>query len=91
MRLGKLGALLVFAGLIAVEFCVRVLRWNFPIRSRPLLHVHIAVASVALAVLIAIVVTGIKGPRRVHVKLFWLFFPLYTATIVLSAMAFELW
>ena len=90
MKLGKLGALIVFAGLIAVEVLLRVAGWDFPVRSRTMLHVHIVVASVALVVLIALVWTGMKGPRAVHVKLWPLFFPLYVATVVLSLLAFDL-
>jgi len=91
MKLGKLGALLVFVGLIAVEVVLRGLGWHFPIRSRTMLHVHITVASFALLFLVGLVVTGMKGPARLHVKLWLLFFPLYVATIVLSACAFRLW
>jgi len=91
MRLGKLGALIVFVGLLAVELLLRVAGWQFPIRSRTMLHVHIVVASVALAVLVALVWTGIKGPRALHVKLWPLFFPLYIGTVALSVVAFELW
>lgn len=89
-RLGKLGALLVLAGLLAVELVARVLGWEFPVRSEAVLRVHIRVASVALAVLIALVWTGMRGPRRVHVKLYLFFFPLYVATLVLSLLAFDL-
>ena len=91
MKMGKLGALLVFTGLIAVEVLLRGMGWHFPIRSRTMLHVHITVASFALLFLVALVVTGMKGPARVHVKLYLFFFPLYVATIVLSACAFRLW
>ena len=91
MRLGKLGALLVLGGLIAVEVLLRGLGWEFPIRSRTILNVHIAVASVALLVLIALVVTGMRGPARIHVKLYVWFFPLYVATVALSLFAFDLW
>ena len=91
MRLGKIGAALVFAGLLAVEVMMRGVGWHFPIRSHPMLHVHIVVASFALAVLVALVWTGMKGPRRVHVKLWPFFFPLYVATVVLSLLAFDLW
>lgn len=90
-RLGKWGACLVFAGLVAVEVVARGLGWSFPVRSQTTLHVHIAVASVALVTLIALVWTGMRGPRRVHVRLWPLFFPLYVATIVLSLFAFKLW
>jgi len=96
MRLGKLGALLVFAGLIAVEVLLRVFGWKFPIRDLEFwgwsaLAWHIAVATVALLLLIALVWTGIRGPRALHVKLYPFFFPLFAATIVLSFVAFELW
>ncbi len=96
MKLGKTGALLVFAGLAAVEVMLRVAGWRFPVRPLTIqgcsaLHVHVAVASAALLLLIALVFTGIRGPRRVHVKLYLLFFPLYVATIALSLLAFELW
>lgn len=96
MKLGKIGALIVFAGLLAVEFMLRVVGWKFPIRDFPILgwqalHVHITVACVATLVLIALAVTGMRGPRSVHVKLYVLFFPSYVATIVLSWFAFELW
>ena len=102
MRLGKLGALLVFAGLVAVEVLQRGLHWQFPIRSPELLRVHILVASGALLVLVVLVATGLSlrggGPtvartrrRALHVKLYLLFFPLYVATIVLSFCAFRLW
>lgn len=90
-RLGKWGAGLVFAGLVAVEVVARGLGWSFPVRSQTTLHVHIAVASVALVTLIALVWTGMRGPRRIHVRLWPLFFPLYVATIVLSLFAFKLW
>jgi hypothetical protein len=88
-RLGKLGALLVLAALLAVELVARVLRWEIPVRSEAILRVHIRVATVALAVLIALVWTGMRGPRRVHVKLYLFFFPLYVATLVLSLLAFD--
>lgn len=91
MKLGKLGALLVFVGLIAVEVVSRGMGWQFPIRSRTVLHAHITVASFALLFLVGLVVTGMKGPARIHVRLWLLFFPLYLATIVLSACAFRLW
>lgn len=91
MKLGKLGALLVLFGLIAVEVVLRGMGWEFPIRSRTMLQIHIAVASVALLVLIALVVTGMRGPARLHVKLYAVFFPTYVATIALSLFAFELW
>jgi hypothetical protein len=91
MRLGKLGALIVFVGLLAVELLARGLGWDFPIRSHRMLQIHIVVASVALVVLIALVVTGMKGPRALHVKLWPLFFPLYAATVALSWFAFDLW
>jgi hypothetical protein len=91
MKLGKLGALLVVAGLVAVETMLRVVGWDFPIRSREMLHVHVAVASGALVVLLVLVVTGIRGPRSVHVRLWPIFFPLYVATIVFSLLAFDLW
>jgi hypothetical protein len=91
MKLGKLGALLVFVGLIAVEVVLRGMGWKFPVRSTTLLHVHITVASFALLALIGLVVTGMRGPARVHVKLYAFFFPLYVATIVLSGFAFRLW
>ena len=60
-------------------------------RDATTLHVHITVASGALAVLLALVVTGMKGPKSVHVKLYLLFFPLYLATVVTSVLAFRLW
>lgn len=91
MKLGKTGALLVFVGLIAVEVLLRGMGWHFPVRSHAMLHAHITVASLALLFLIGLVVTGMKGPARVHVRLWLFFFPLYVATIVLSACAFELW
>jgi hypothetical protein len=91
MKLGKSGALLVFVGLLAVEVLLRGMGWHFPIRSHTMLHAHITVASLALLFLIGLVVTGMKGPARVHVKLWLFFFPLYVATIVLSAFAFALW
>jgi hypothetical protein len=96
MRLGKLGALLVFVGLVAVELVARVLHWRFPRRDVTLagcsaFTVHVSVASLALLVLVLLVWTGLKGPRALHVKLYALFFPLYTATIVLSFLAFQLW
>ena len=90
-RLGKAGALLVFVGLLAVEVLARGLGWQFPIRSATMLHVHISVASLALLLLIALVWTGIRGPRALHVKLYLLFFPCYVATVVLSFLAFKLW
>ena len=90
-RLGKLGALLVIVGLVAVEVLMHGMHWSFPVRDRTLLHVHISVASVALALLLALVFTGMKGPRSVHVKLWVLFFPCYAATVVTSLLAFRLW
>ena len=90
-RLGKAGALTVFVGLLAVEVLARGLGWQFPLRSPTVLRIHIWVATVALVVLIALVVTGMRGPRRVHVRLWPLFFPLYVATVVLSLFAFKLW
>jgi hypothetical protein len=91
MRLGKLGAWLVFVGLVAVELVARVLRWTIPIRSPQMLTIHITVASVALLVLILLVWTGMRGPKSLHVRLYLFFFPLYVATIVLSFFAFSLW
>jgi hypothetical protein len=91
MKLGKLGALLVCVGLIAVEVLLRGMGWKFPVRSTTMLHVHITVASFALLFLVGLVATGMKGPARVHVKLYLFFFPLYVATIVLSGFAFRLW
>ncbi len=90
-RLGKTGALLVIVGLIAVEVLARGLGWHFPVRSALMLHIHIGVASAALAVLIALVVTGMRGPKALHVRLYLFFFPLYLATVVLSFFAFRLW
>lgn len=90
-RLGKLGALIVFVGLLAVELVARGLDWEFPVRSATLLKVHILVATAALLVLIVLVFTGIRGPRRLHVRLWPLFFPLFVATNVLSLFAFRLW
>jgi len=90
-RLGKLGALMVIVGLVAVEVLMRGLHWDFPVRDRTLLHIHISVASAALALLLGLVVTGMKGPKSVHVKLYVLFFPLYAATVVTSLLAFRLW
>lgn len=90
-RLGKLGALIVFLGLLAVEVLARGLGWEFPVRSAQLLRIHIWVASGALLLLIALVITGIRGPRALHVKLWPVFFPLYVATVVLSLLAFDLW
>jgi hypothetical protein len=90
-RLGKTGALLVIVGLVAVEVLLRGMGWTFPVRDRTLLHVHIGVASVALTLLLALVFTGMKGPKRVHVKLYVLFFPAYVATVVTSVLAFRLW
>lgn len=90
-RLGKLGALIVFVGLVAVEVLARGLGWEFPIRSATMLRIHIWVASFALAVLALLVWSGIRGVRRLHVRLYLLFFPLYVATVVLSLCAFRLW
>ena len=90
-KLGKLGALLVIVGLVAVEVFLRGLGWKFPVRDATTLRVHIAVASGALAVLLALVFTGMKGPKKLHVKLYVLFFPLYLATVVTSVLAFRLW
>lgn len=91
MRMGKLGATLVFIGLVAVEVLHRGLHWEFPIRSRTILHVHIAVSFAALVALTALAWTGMRGPKRLHVKLYLFFFPLFTASLVLSLAAFELW
>lgn len=90
-RLGKTGALVVFVGLLAVEVLARGFGWSFEKRSEFMFRIHVWVASVALVVLIALVWTGIRGPRRVHVRLWPLFFPLYVATVVLSFLAFKLW
>jgi hypothetical protein len=90
-KLGKSGALLVIVGLVAVEVLLRGLGWKFPVRDVKTLHVHIAVASGALAVLLALVFTGMRGPKKLHVKLYLLFFPLYLATVVTSVLAFRLW
>ncbi len=90
-RLGKTGALMVLVGLLAVELLARGLRWDFPVRSPELLRIHIWVASFALVSLIALVVTGMRGWKRIHVRLYLVFFPLYVATIVLSLLAFDLW
>jgi len=90
-RLGKWGASLVITGLVALEVVARGFGWKFPVRSPTVLHVHIAVATAALVTLIALVWTGMRGPRRVHVRLWPLFFPLYVATLVLSLFAFKLW
>jgi hypothetical protein len=90
-KLGKSGALLVIVGLVAVEVLLRGLGWRFPVRDTTTLRVHISVASGALLVLLALVFTGIKGPKRLHVKLYLLFFPLYLATVVTSVLAFRLW
>ena len=90
-RLGKRGALLVIVGLSAVEVLLRGFGWKFPVRDATTLHVHISVASGALLVLLALVFTGMKGPKRLHVKLYVLFFPLYLATVVTSVLAFRLW
>jgi hypothetical protein len=90
-RLGKIGALLVIVGLAAVEVLLRGFGWKFPVRDATTLHVHIAVASGALLLLLALVVTGMKGPKKLHVKLYVLFFPLYFATVVTSVLAFRLW
>jgi hypothetical protein len=90
-RLGKVGALIVFTGLLAVELVARGLDWRFPVRSPEALRVHIWVATAALLVLIALVVTGMRGPRRLHVRLWPIFFPLFVATNVLSLFAFRLW
>lgn len=89
-RLGKSGALLVFVGLLAVEVLARGLGWEFPIRSESMLRIHIWVATLALAVLILLVVSGMKRWRALHIRLYLLFFPLYVATIVLSLFAFDL-
>jgi hypothetical protein len=91
MRLGKLGALLVLGGLVAIELLLRGCGWEFPIRSRRMLLAHVSVATGALLVLIALVATGLFGPRAVHVKLYLFFFPLYLSTLVLSLFAFRLW
>jgi len=45
----------------------------------------VAVASGALAVLLALVVTGMQGPKSVHVKLYVLFFPLYLMATACAA------
>jgi hypothetical protein len=90
-KLGKTGALMVFVGLVAVEVLMRVFGWHFPVRDQTLLAVHITVASLALALLIALAVTGMRGPRSVHVRLWIFFFPLYAATVVTSVLAFRLW
>jgi len=90
-KLGKAGALLVIVGLVAVEVLLRGFGWNFPVRDVATLRIHIAVASGALVVLLALAYTGMKGPKRLHVKLYVLFFPLYLATVVTSVLAFRLW
>lgn len=90
-RVAKFGALLVFAGLLAVEVLARGLGWEFPVRSATTLRVHIWVASVALLLLVLLVWTGMRGPKSLHVRLWVFFFPLYVATVVLSLFAFELW
>lgn len=90
-RLNKLGTLLVVVGLIAVEVLLRGLGWHFPVRDAGVLRIHITVASGALAVLLLLAFTGMKGPKALHRKLYVLFFPLYLATIVTSLLAFELW
>jgi hypothetical protein len=91
MRLGKLGATIVFVGLLVLEALIRGFGWSFPVRSSRMLTIHVIVASCALALLIGLVITGMKGPRAVHVKLWPFFLPLYTASIVLSWFAFALW
>ena len=91
MRLGKLGATIVFVGLLLLEVLIRGFGWRFPVRSSRMLLIHVIVASGALVLLIALVITGLKGPRALHVKLWPMFFPLYTAAIVLSWVAFQLW
>jgi uncharacterized membrane protein len=88
---GKLGALLVLAGLLAVELAIRVLGWEFPQRSTTAFHLHLAAASGATVLLIAIVITGLRRQRNIHIRLYPFFLPLYTATIVLSWFAFQLW
>ncbi len=91
MFLGKLGAAIVVAGLIAVEVVTRVLGWEFPVRSHEWLRWHIGVACVALLLLVTVVVTGITRQRSIHVRLYPVFLPTFGLTILLSLFAFRLW
>lgn len=91
MLLGKTGAYLVFAGLLALEFVVRVLGWHLPRRSEFLFHCHLVTASLSFALLLALLVTGVQRRRALHVYLYIPFLPLFTAAVVLSWFAFQLW
>lgn len=88
---GKAGAVVVVAALVVLEILMRGFGWAFPVRSAPMLHAHIAVASLSLLLIVALAVTGKMRIRSVHVRLYLLFFPSYVATLVLSFLAFELW
>jgi hypothetical protein len=88
---GKTGAYTVFAGLVAVELVIRVLKWEMPVRSETALHWHIGVASLAALLLVVLLATGLTRRRALHVRLYPVFLPAYALTVLLSFFAFRLW
>jgi hypothetical protein len=83
------GIAIVFGGLLVLEVLMRGLGWQMPVRDRDALHAHLVVATISTVVLIALGITGALRIRSIHVKLYWLFFPSFVATIVLSWFAFQ--
>ncbi len=90
MFLGKLGAFTVLSALLVLEVLMRGLDWEFPVRDHVFLRCHLTAASIALATLLLLLFTGITRRRRVHIRLYWVFFPSYALTLLFSLLAFDL-
>ena len=65
--------------------------WEFPVRDETWLRYHLIVALIAVVLLVLVVGTGLARIRAVHVRLYALFLPAFTLSILFSLLAFDLW
>jgi Kef-type K+ transport system membrane component KefB len=86
-RLGIAGVVVDLAGTVAVVVATRGLGWHVPAHDANVATAHRALAYVATALVLLVGATG-AARHPIHVRLWPVFLPVYTATYVLAFWAY---
>ncbi len=82
------GTALALGGVVVVLLAWRVLDWQVASRSAEWVRVHRTLAYCATGMLLLVAVSGARR-WAIHTRLYWVFFPLYTAALATALVAYR--